>query len=64
MQNSLPKGCGKVYKKNGSVYVGHFRDGKAEGLGLFVFPDGSYYEGEMMDNIAESPKAYYKNNHF
>ena len=44
--------------------MGHFKDGKAEGLGLFVFADGSHYEGEMMDNMAESPKAYYKNNNF
>jgi hypothetical protein len=57
----MPTGCGKLYKKNGSIYVGYFKEGKAEGNGLCVFVDGSYYEGEMVNNLAECTNGHYKN---
>jgi hypothetical protein len=43
-----------MYKEDGSLYIGHFNHGKAEGKGVFIFPNGSYYNGDFIDNKAES----------
>jgi hypothetical protein len=61
MKNNLPTGLGKLYKKDGAVYIGHFALGKAEGEGLFIFTDGSYFEGEMKNNVAETSKGHFRN---
>jgi hypothetical protein len=36
-----PSGCGKFYKSDGSLYIGHFSSGTADGKGLLIYPDGS-----------------------
>lgn len=36
---------GKYYYPNGAHYYGEYRDGKANGLGTFTFPDGRRQEG-------------------
>lgn len=41
------------------MYVGHFQEGRAEGQGLCIFPDGSYYQGEMSNNLAESTSGHF-----
>jgi len=33
------------YKKSKARYVGSFVDNKKQGHGLFIYPDGSRYEG-------------------
>lgn len=38
---------------NGSVFIGEFIDGKANGPGHYILNDGSYYQGMMVENIAE-----------
>lgn len=43
-----------MLKEDGSVYIGHFDHGKAQGAGVFIFPNGSYYKGDFKDNKAES----------
>lgn len=40
-----PNGLGRMYKPNGSIYIGYFENGRAQGRGVFIFEDGSYYEG-------------------
>jgi len=35
-------------------------NGRAEGLGAFIFKDGSYYHGEFHNNSAESNNGTYK----
>ena len=50
IQNGLPIGMGRLFKKDGSVHTGEFENGKANGKGVFIFPDGSYYEGNMKNN--------------
>lgn len=46
-----------MYKPDGSIYIGHFKTGKAEGKGAFVFADGSYYEGDFANNSAASANS-------
>jgi hypothetical protein len=48
-------------KKNGAIYAGNFLKGRAEGPGACVFADGSYYEGEMADNVAETTCGHFQN---
>lgn len=59
MQNGLPSGWGRLFKNGGGLYVGQFREGKAEGMGLFIFADGSYYEGPMLNNAAETTEGHF-----
>lgn len=60
MQN--PNGYGKLYKKNGSLYVGCFSNGKAEGQGTLIFPDGSYARGSFHNNMLK--KGEYSSSDF
>ena len=46
---------GTLIYKDGSKYIGEFKDGKFNGQGLFTFPDGGEleghkYEGEWKDD--------------
>lgn len=41
-----------MYHKNGSVFVGSFNGGIADGIGHYVRTDGSYYTGKMRNNKA------------
>jgi len=48
-----------VYK-NGSVFIGEFKKGKACGPAYFFWPDGSFYSGLMNNNKANDKKGIYK----
>jgi hypothetical protein len=48
-----------MYRSDGSVYIGQFNNGTANGNGIYILPDGTYYEGFMVDNKAEG-KGYLK----
>jgi len=37
-----PGGFGKLYKNDGSLYIGKFSNGKADGKGILIFQNGSY----------------------
>ena len=41
----MPEGFGKIVRKDGSLLLANFTDGKAEGKGLYIFSDGTYFEG-------------------
>ena len=41
--------------------MGSFQNGSAEGPGTCVFADGSYYEGEMANNVAETTCGHFRN---
>lgn len=43
-----------MYYRNGSVFIGQFTSGVANGFGHYVFADGSYYDGDMVNNRAET----------
>lgn len=49
-----------MYKNDGSLYVGEFLKGKAEGKGAYIFADGSHYEGNFKDNEANDENGLYK----
>jgi hypothetical protein len=38
-----PGGYGKLYKNDGSLYVGQFSNGSAEGKGVYIIPNGTYF---------------------
>lgn len=46
-----------MYYSNGSVFVGQFTNGTANGSGHFVFPNGSYYHGAMVNNKAQTEEG-------
>ena len=52
-----------MYKPNGSVYIGYFDNGRAQGRGVFIFDDGSYYEGDFNRNVAQTQKGIFKSDH-
>ena len=43
-----------MYKSDGSVYLGYFNHGKAEGKGAYIFNNGAYFNGEFRNNLAET----------
>ena len=43
----FPSGFGKIYKEDGSIYLGNWEKGKANGNGVYIVKDGSYYEGNF-----------------
>lgn len=43
VQGNIPHGFGSMYKADGSLFIGRFQYGRAEGTGLYVLPDGSYF---------------------
>jgi hypothetical protein len=53
-----------MYKLDGSIFIGKFVMGHAEGLGLFVLEDGAYFEGELLNNKAECNSGKYSNRLF
>ena len=46
-----PGGFGKLYKKDGSVYIGEFFNGEANGDGVLIYPNGSYAHGTYNKNM-------------
>ena len=42
---------GLFFFKSGNKYYGDFANGKKEGKGIFVFTDGSWYEGSWKNEI-------------
>lgn len=41
-----------MYHKNGSLFIGKFEGGVANGFGHFIKPDGSHYVGNLTNNKA------------
>ena len=59
LPQNYPNGFGRFYKKDGSLYIGHFAAGKAQGKGVYVFPNGAYYEGMFDNNKANDKNGKY-----
>ena len=49
-----------MYKENGDLFVGKFEQGVADGPGVYIFQDGSYYDGKLVSNVAECDKGHFK----
>lgn len=54
-----PNGFGRMYKVDGSLFIGHFLNGRAHGVGAYIFADGSFYSGEFVKNQAECEKGQF-----
>lgn len=48
-----------MYYRNGSVFIGHFFSGVADGPGHYVAYDGSFYHGKMKNNKAYDDNGFY-----
>lgn len=48
-----------MYHNDGSIFIGEFFSGVADGQGHFVKPDGSYYKGKLKDNMANDENGFY-----
>ena len=57
----LPHGIGKMYKYDGSIFLGRFVQGRAEGKGLYILDDGAYFEGSLANNQADCQLGKYYN---
>ena len=53
IQIGRPTKIGKMYKQNGAYFVGNFVNGKAQGSCCYIMPDGSYFQGDMNENMAD-----------
>ena len=49
----VPHGYGKAYYSNGGYFQGYFKNGVADCVdGIFVYPDGTFYRGDIRDSSA------------
>lgn len=49
----VPHGYGKAYYSNGGYFQGYFKNGVADCVdGIFVYPDGTFYRGNIRDSSA------------
>ena len=46
----MKHGKGK-YTKNGGIYEGDWKNGKANGFGIYLYSDGSRYEGHWKNHM-------------
>lgn len=51
-QDGRAEGIGRMYKANGSLYVGELKNGEANGYGYYFMKDGSYFQGKFVNNKA------------
>ena len=49
-----------MYYLNGAVFVGKFSNGRADGPAHYLLPDGSFYRGQVKNNVAEDIDGYYE----
>jgi len=50
-ENDMKHGKGYEILTNGSRYEGGYLNGKAEGFGIFTWPNGEVYEGEWKNGL-------------
>jgi hypothetical protein len=51
-----------MHKPDGSLFLGYFSHGKANGNGVYIFNNGSFYSGDFNNNTAATSgenKGYY-----
>ncbi len=48
-----------LIKRNGSTLIGKFSKGLAQGESFFIYHNGSYYKGNMVDNMANDTKGFF-----
>ena len=48
-----------LIKQNGSTLIGKFSIGLAKGESFFIYYNGSYYKGSMVDSMANDVKGFF-----
>lgn len=51
-----------LIKQNGSTLIGKFFNGLAQGESFFIYHNGSYYKGNMVDSMANDAKGFFHSN--
>ena len=54
-----PHGIGKMRAKNGSLYQGHWLNGKRHGMGIMKFSSGNYYKGHFVNGLKHGYGEFY-----
>jgi len=53
----------KIDKNNSSLcssmFLGYFENGNAKGSGVYIFEDGSYFDGNFLNNFPSGKGLYY-----
>ena len=57
MKKNQPFGFGKIYKTDGSLFIGTFDQGVAKGKGYYFLSDGTYFEGSTKNNMINDKKG-------
>ena len=58
-----PHGIGTwVWKKDGAIYTGEFKDGHMNGRGKMMWSDGDYYNGDFIKDCVHGEGEYVYNN--
>ena len=58
IKGNCVNGTGTYKFKNGNVYEGTWKDGKANGEGTYKWPDGDEYTGEFKDGNFNGQGTY------
>ena len=59
INDSIKKGFGIIYYKNGDIYEGEFKNNKLDGIGIYYYKNGDRYEGEFKDGMCNGIGTYY-----
>ena len=58
--NNSPQGEGALYYPNGQLlYKGFWQSGARNGYGNYIYPDGSEYRGDWLDNFKHGQGTYF-----
>jgi hypothetical protein len=60
--NMIKHGYGKQLWRDGARYEGEWKEGKANGKGIFYHLNGDVYEGEFVEDRANGYGVYYHKN--
>jgi hypothetical protein len=52
-KGGVPHGAGRAFYANGGYFQGYFKNGVADcSDGIFIYPDGTFYRGNIRDSSA------------
>ena len=58
-QFNQPHGLGMLIKQNGSTLIGKFEIGLLQNHSVFIYSNGSYYKGNMLNSMATDPNGQF-----
>ena len=60
LQTNVYSGFGMLYFRDGSYYIGNFKDGKQHAFGIYKWSDGRSYEGYWWDGEKHGIGRFYQ----